>query len=67
MPLFLDPNFDAVLAPITALAPDPSGAGRQRPARRWDGTDLATISGSYGDYLLNKVSKVFPQLRAKVL
>ena len=28
---------------------------------------LATVSGTYGDYLLNKVSKVFPQLRAKVL
>ncbi len=67
MPLFLDPSFDAVLAPITPLAPDSSGAGRNRRARRWDGTDLATVSGSYGDYLLNKVSKVFPQLKAKVL
>lgn len=67
MPLFLDPSFDAVLAPITAVAPNPSAIGRNRPARRWDGTDLATVSGSYGDYLLNKVSKVFPQLRAKVL
>jgi isopenicillin N synthase-like dioxygenase len=67
MPLFLDPSFDAVLEPITALTPDPSAAGRNRPARRWDGTDLATVSGSYGDYLLNKVSKVFPQLKAKVL
>jgi hypothetical protein len=26
------------------------------------GTDLAAISGTYGDYLLNKVSKVFPEL-----
>ena len=67
MPLFLDPNFDAVLQPITPVAPDPSIAGRNRPTRRWDGTDLATISGTYGDYLLNKVSKVFPQLKAKVL
>jgi isopenicillin N synthase-like dioxygenase len=67
MPLFLDPNFDAVLAPIAPVAPNPSIAGRNRPARRWDGTDLATISGTYGDYLLNKVSKVFPQLKAKVL
>src|SRR5208282_2354302 len=53
MPLFLDPSFDAVLAPITALTPDPSATGRQRRARRWDGTDLATVSGSYGDYLLS--------------
>ena len=67
MPLFLDPSFDAVLAPITPLAPDPSAVDRRRGGRRWDGTDLATVSGTYGDYLLNKVSKVFPQLKAKVL
>jgi isopenicillin N synthase-like dioxygenase len=67
MPLFLDPSFDAVLEPIKILAPDPTAGERRRHGRRWDGTDLATVSGTYGDYLLNKVSKVFPQLRAKVL
>jgi isopenicillin N synthase-like dioxygenase len=69
MPLFLDPSFDAELAPIhpiAPLAPDSSAAGRRR-VDRWDGTDLATIRGTYGDYLLSKVSKVFPQLKAKVL
>ena len=67
MPLFLDPSFDAVLEPITVLTPDPTATSKRRDARRWDGTDLATVSGTYGDYLLGKVSKVFPQLRAKVL
>jgi isopenicillin N synthase-like dioxygenase len=67
MPLFLDPSFDAELTPIEVLAPDPTAANRRRHGRRWDGTDLATVSGSYGDYLLSKVSKVFPLLRAKVL
>jgi isopenicillin N synthase-like dioxygenase len=67
MPLFLDPSFDAVLEPIAALTPAPTATGINRPARRWDGADLATVSGSYGDYLLGKVSKVFPELRAKVL
>jgi isopenicillin N synthase-like dioxygenase len=67
MPLFLDPSFDAVLAPITPVAPDRSAIDRRRRERLWDGTDLAAISGTYGDYLLNKVSKVFPQLKAKVL
>ena len=67
MPLFLDPSFDAVLAPIEALTPDSSARNRNRRESRWDNTDLATISGTYGDYLLNKVSKVFPQLKAKVL
>jgi isopenicillin N synthase-like dioxygenase len=67
MPLFLDPSFDSVLAPIEILAPDPTATGRRRHGRRWDGTDLATVSGTYGDYLLGKVSKVFPELRSKVL
>ena len=67
MPLFLDPSFDAVLAPITTHAPDPSAADRRRSGRRWDGTDLAKVRGTYGDYLLGKVSKVFPQLRAEIL
>jgi isopenicillin N synthase-like dioxygenase len=31
------------------------------------GQDLRAFSGSYGDYLLGKVSKVFPQLRGDVL
>jgi isopenicillin N synthase-like dioxygenase len=67
MPLFLDPSFDAVLAPINALVADSSTVGQHRRARLWDGTDLATVSGTYGDYLLRKVSKVFPQLGAEVL
>jgi isopenicillin N synthase-like dioxygenase len=67
MPLFLDPSFDAVLEPINILAPDPTAIERRRHGRRWDGADLATVSGTYGDYLLGKVSKVFPQLKAQVL
>lgn len=34
---------------------------------RWDKQSVHEFSGTYGDYLLNKVSKVFPQLRRKVL
>ena len=34
---------------------------------RWDGQNLHAFSGTYGDYLLGKVSKVFPQLRQEVL
>jgi isopenicillin N synthase-like dioxygenase len=61
MPLFLDPSFDAVLEPIAA-APERPASQVESVARRWDGTDLATLSGTYGDYLLGKVSKVFPDL-----
>jgi hypothetical protein len=34
---------------------------------RWDGQNLQAFTGTYGDYLLGKVSKVFPQLRREVL
>jgi isopenicillin N synthase-like dioxygenase len=66
MPLFLDPGFDAVLEPIESARPGASNPAQNRRAR-WDGADLAAVSGTYGDYLLGKVSKVFPQLKAKVL
>jgi hypothetical protein len=36
-------------------------------ARRWDGASVHAFQGTYGDYLLGKVSKVFPQLVRRVL
>jgi isopenicillin N synthase-like dioxygenase len=59
----------AVLAYIDAL----TGVGQavmrgvalSRP--RWDGQNLHAFTGTYGDYLLSKVSKVFPELRREVL
>ena len=65
MPLFLDPSFEAVLEPILPT-PERSVGEAPRP-QRWDGTDLATLSGTYGDYLLGKVSKVFPELGSRHL
>jgi isopenicillin N synthase-like dioxygenase len=61
-PFFLDPGFDAEVPPL----PDRAAAGNDG-GRRWDGADLRAFTGSYGDYLLGKVSKVFPQLRNEVL
>jgi len=29
---------------------------------RWDNASVHDFDGTYGEYLLNKVSKVFPQL-----
>lgn len=58
-PFFFDPSWDADVRPLP-LAGEPSPEGR----RRWDGTDLATLSGTYGEYLLGKVAKVFPELAA---
>ena len=59
-PLFFDPAFDAVVEPL------PLDAEVKREAR-WDAADLGAISGPYGDYLLGKVGKVFPGLKAEVL
>jgi isopenicillin N synthase-like dioxygenase len=61
-PFFFDPDFTAEVPPLPGRArTDAEG----RP--RWDGVDLQAFSGTYGDYLLGKVGKVFPQLRADVL
>ena len=63
-PLFFDPNFEARVQRIEGL----SGAeARDDSAERWDRANVHAFSGRYGDYLLAKVSKVFPQLRDEVL
>jgi isopenicillin N synthase-like dioxygenase len=61
-PFFLDPGFTAEVPPLPGRA-SAGGDG----TRRWDGQDLRAFTGTYGDYLLGKVSKVFPQLRRDVL
>jgi isopenicillin N synthase-like dioxygenase len=61
-PFFLDPGFTAEVPPLPARA---AAEADGRP--RWDGQDLRAFTGSYGDYLLGKVSQVFPQLRRDVL
>ena len=61
-PFFFDPDFTAEVEPLPGSArTDAQG----RP--RWDGQDLRAFTGTYGDYLLGKVGKVFPQLRQAVL
>ncbi len=60
-PFFFDPNFNAEVQPI-----EPSGIAGDDKHERWDGMSLHELSGTYGEYLLAKVSKVFPQLRRAV-
>ena len=63
-PFFFDPAFDARMLPIEGLKND---ALTDDSAERWDRTSVHDFSGSYGDYLLSKVAKVFPELRNEVL
>jgi polar amino acid transport system ATP-binding protein len=63
-PLFFDPNFEARVRRIEGLD---SAAAVDDSAERWDRANVHAFSGRYGDYLLAKVSKVFPQLRDEVL
>jgi len=56
-PFFFDPDFHREVPPLP---------GRARLAddgqARWDGQDLRAFEGTYGDYLVAKVAKVFPDL-----
>jgi polar amino acid transport system ATP-binding protein len=36
-------------------------------AESWDHASMHLFDGTFGDYLLNKVGKVFPELRRNVL
>ena len=60
-PLFLDPAWDAEIASIPGFEPT-ERALAEAAAGRWDGTGVLDVSGPYGEYLLAKVSKVFPEL-----
>jgi isopenicillin N synthase-like dioxygenase len=57
-PFFFDPDLDAQIKPIR---PPSAHVGR------WDALDLQELSGTYGDYLLDKIGKVFPDLHRDVL
>ena len=61
-PFFFDPNFNAEVKPI-----DLGGSIDDDSEKRWDRVSIHDFSGTYGEYLLNKVAKVFPQLRREVL
>jgi isopenicillin N synthase-like dioxygenase len=61
-PFFFDPDFTAEIPPLPGRAAVTEGG---QP--RWDGQNLHAFTGTYGDYLLSKVSKVFPELRRDVL
>jgi len=59
-PLFFDPDVDARIEPIRNAEIDDR-------AKRWDGASVHAFVGTYGDYLLGKIGKVFPDLKRAVL
>jgi isopenicillin N synthase-like dioxygenase len=56
-PFFFDPAFDALITPLPAHANASDDSGE-----RWDNANVHAFTGAYGDYLLAKVAKVFPEL-----
>ncbi len=62
-PLFFDPSWDSHVVPL----PTDVSLQRTEPRARWDGAEPLAWSGTYGDYLSNKVSKAFPRLFKSVI
>ena len=67
-PFFFDPSFDAQMQSCVHLLPHElreRAAARLRSApERWDGRDLQAFRGTYADFIISKVSMVFPELAA---
>ena len=58
-PFFFDPGWDARVEPIEVSGAD---AAEDDRATRWDRASLHDFGGTYGEYVLGKVAKVFPEL-----
>ena len=63
-PFFFDPGFFTQVRPIDIPG---QAAPEDDKETRWDQASVHAFQGTYGDYLLNKVGKVFPQLQQAVL
>ena len=63
-PFFFDPNF---FAPVHPIAIPEDLAKPDDAAERWDKSSVRLFQGTYGEYLLNKVGKVFPELKRSTL
>jgi len=60
-PFFFDPGWNAEIVPLPAHAGAHDDSGE-----RWDRANVHAFAGAYGDYLMSKVSKVFPDLARDV-
>lgn len=60
-PFFFDPGWNAEIVPLPTHA-----NGQDDSSERWDRVNVHAFSGVYGDYLMSKISKVFPDLAREV-
>ena len=74
-PYFYDPSWDvepfavddAVRAGVQARASSAGEIAAQAQQERWDGLQVQDLRGSYGELLMKRVSKVFPDLASENL
>lgn len=60
-PFFFDPGWNAEIVPLPAHA-----NAHDDSRERWDQANVHAFTGTYGEYLMSKVSKVFPDLARDV-
>ena len=60
-PFFFDPGFSAPIEPL------PGFSIGDKSTSRWDAENLYRFRGTYGEYLLRKVARVFPDLASAEL
>ncbi|MEK6300897.1 MAG: 2-oxoglutarate and iron-dependent oxygenase domain-containing protein [Acidobacteriota bacterium] len=61
-PFFFDPNYNVEVKPIEVSWPVDDDR-----EERWDRASVHEFNGTYGEYLLSKVSRVFPELHREVV
>ena len=62
-PFFFDPGWDAEVRAVPEIA---EGVRTEDAQARWDRANVHELTGTYGEYLLSKVSKVFPALTSEL-
>jgi isopenicillin N synthase-like dioxygenase len=63
MPFFLDPGWEASIAPLDL---NDGWVVPQDANDRWDRANVRDLGGTYGDWITAKVAKVFPALAGDV-
>ncbi len=58
-PFFFDPNFHATIQPLELSINENQ---KTNSINRWDAEDLSLFEGTYKEYILKKIGKVFPNL-----